>query len=171
MAHKKQRPGAGATARGPRDASSLNNAAPGTEAQAKPQAAPKRGDIRTLTETAHGVFEQWLVTPADLQGLARADAGPHGQAVLGGVGNWLRHALGASPGPLCLTCDTEFGRRTERLPAAWSVLVPFADPVGVIVTGICASCAGRDDLQARMLESHRRVWPDLTVTVEKGAWS
>jgi hypothetical protein len=42
-------------------------------------------------------------------------------------------------------------------------MLPFASHVGTVITGICTSCAGRDDLRDHAVASLRRVWPNLTV--------
>jgi hypothetical protein len=126
--------------------------------------------IRALTEIAHGVFQHYLVTSENYPNIVRVAAQhgePHAVAIVSGIRQWLRNELNNPRPPLCLTCDTEFG--PDNYPATFSVMLPFANHVGTIITGVCTGCAGRDDLRARAVESLRRVWPGLIV--EKGARS
>jgi hypothetical protein len=78
---------------------------------------------------------------------------------------WSAAALGSKPGtgPLCFTCDTEFGPG-RAVPAAFWVRSPFATQSKVtIVSGICPACFARTDCIDRIFDGMRRYAPDLQI--------
>ena len=87
------------------------------------------------------------------------------------LNEWLNWSATAKRGeaPLCLSCDAEFSGVTR--PAAFAMVVPFANPAAALVSGICVDCAARaqsnDGLMASALRGWRAAWPDLH-TVEGG---
>jgi hypothetical protein len=82
--------------------------------------------------------------------------------VMEAIAQWTKAAFKAKrgKGPICLSCDYEFGRKHTRLGAILVAGPAFKNwangPTPLIVTGICRTCAARSDDD--LLESARAVW-------------
>ena len=79
---------------------------------------------------------------------------------------WSATALKSKPGagPLCLTCDMEFGPGWA-VPAAFWFQSPFAEQSKVtIISGVCSVCFAHADCTDRILAGMRQRIPDLQVT-------
>jgi hypothetical protein len=60
-----------------------------------------------------------------------------------------------------LDCDVEFGG--EVRPLGFAAALPFAGAQVAMVSGICADCLVKDDLEGRTMRRLRSIWPDLRV--------
>jgi hypothetical protein len=107
-----------------------------------------------------GVIETYIVPAQDRARLTLAAfcGEPTGVALAQAISIWTDAAMKPGARTLCLNCDTVFGPDVQ--PAAYSVSLPFADRGHAIVTGVCASCAGRENLQQVALRRLRSIWPD-----------
>src|SRR5262249_44885232 len=66
-------------------------------------------------------------------------------------------------GPLCLTCDIEFGPG-RAVPAAFWFQSPFAKwSKATVISGVCSACFARAGCVDRILAGMRQRIPDLQV--------
>jgi hypothetical protein len=61
---------------------------------------------------------------------------------------------------LCLDCNDQF--TSKNSPAAFAVVVPMFPHAGMdsVACGICHNCVDRSDLEERITESLRTIWPN-----------
>lgn len=123
--------------------------------------------ITHFESVAQGAVENYVIHTADIEALhfTAASGDPIADMLARSLDMWRQEAtkVEAMPGAvfLCLDCPQEFGPNTAT-PAAFTITVPFANQDCAIVTGICATCAGRgEDLQVMALRHLKRLWPGL----------
>jgi hypothetical protein len=98
--------------------------------------------------------------------LAALAGEPHAHALMASIATWMEQA--ASGRFRCLNCDVMFAP-PDIEPSAFAVSLPFAGGHDCsIVTGICSSCAGRDDLREVALQRLRAIFPDAYSVKEGG---
>lgn len=122
------------------------------------KAPPTIGDFVRI---AAGWIEGCVVTrPTMLAWLIRAEQrDPTAVAVCTGITRWLKRARAEVPPPQCLGCRHPFAGGSN--PEGFAVAIPAFDPCAVMITGICPTCAQRDDLAALAMDCWRAVWPDI----------
>ena len=115
-------------------------------------------DMSRFTVACGGTLQVFAVTPSNfhslMAGVERGD--PSLQAVCVAVSKWLCEAL-PNGRPVCLDCDVEFG--SEQVPGAFIVSVPFANPIGAIVSGVCMCCLEHSDLHEMVLRRSFEMFP------------
>ena len=137
-----------------------------------PTAAERRRwqqDMLRFTHACAGALESYVVPAGDLPRLtvlAALSGEPTGRALARAIKLWRRQALAPGAHVPCLDCDVRFG--PELPPAAYAVSLPFADRGHALVTGVCASCAERKDLQQVMRRLLRQIFPDAYSVKEGG---
>jgi hypothetical protein len=132
-----------------------------------------RVTLRDFNDLCGGAAEALVVTPPDILPIAAAAATGDAMAaaIMRALNHWLSQSAAAprGGGPLCFSCDAEFAGAAT--PAAFTLAVPFANPVTALVSGICADCAAKarqgDGLMASAMRGWRKVWPGFQ-TVEGG---
>jgi hypothetical protein len=122
-------------------------------------------DVSSLVEAANGHFDIYILDRAALAFMLNKvpdkTAACLVECVIQILGRTRRAKRGH--GPLCLDCDTEFHAKSAA-PAAFALLVPFANPTGSIVTAICEHCLATKDLDAASVRLIRKLWPDAIFT-------
>ena len=79
------------------------------------------------------------------------------------------HVKEAEKRPLCLTCDTEFwfvpASHKWCMPTGFHIILPFMmqKTSTAVVTGICAECFTNKDLNEKIIQQLRTIWPELYV--------
>jgi hypothetical protein len=120
---------------------------------------------------AGGLLRVWRFAPSDgvrlLAAAAAGDAWSYG--MLTAISDCVRHITAAPKRrpTLCLACPAPI--RTAP-GATFIVTVPeITAPRHAIGSAICRACAGRNDLDQRVLVALRGIWPDLrTIEVMPG---
>jgi hypothetical protein len=113
-------------------------------------------NVLRFARACAGPIETYIV-PAQDRAHMTLGGEPTGVALVQAIAIWTQQAMKPGARTLCLACDTAF--RPDVLPAAYAVSLPFADREHAIVTGVCASCAEREELQRVMLRRLRSIWP------------
>jgi hypothetical protein len=130
--------------------------------------------MKQFVRDAKGTLDCQLLTTEDLLYMtAMVEAGPPTTvmapttaAFMQWSASGLKSTLG--DGPLCLTCDVEFGPG-RTVPAAFWFQSPFAKlSKAVIISGICPACFARSDCMDRIFAGMRRRIPDLRVVPMTG---
>jgi hypothetical protein len=122
-------------------------------------------DVSSLVESANGHFDIYILDRAAvaymLNALSDKTAARLVECVFQILGRIRKVKRGH--GPLCLDCDTEFHAKSIP-PAAFMLLVPFANPTGSLVTAICENCLATKDLDEASVRVLRKLWPDAIAT-------
>src|SRR5262249_12341542 len=123
-----------------------------------------RRQIKQFMRYTQGAVDCRLITTDDL--LYLATVGPHRSTTMAKAFlQWTAMAVKSMPGdgPLCLTCDSEFGPG-RAIPAAFWLQIPFAKRWKVtVISGVCPVCFTRGDCVDRILAGMRQRIPDLQV--------
>jgi hypothetical protein len=135
--------------------------------KSKTAAQKYRRWMKQFVRDAQGTLECRLVSAEDL--LYFATTGPRRPATMPMVDafhQWSAAAIRShrGSGPLCLTCNAEFGPG-RAVPAAFWVQSPFVKQSSItIISGVCPECFTHADCMDRILAGMRRRIPDLQVT-------
>lgn len=123
-----------------------------------------RRRMKQFVRDARGALNCQLI-PAEVL-LYRATVSPCGfTAKVEAFHQWSATAIRSTPGdgPLCLTCDIEFGPG-RAVPAAFWFQSPFAKwSKATVISGVCSACFARADCVDRILAGMRQRIPDLQV--------
>jgi hypothetical protein len=124
------------------------------------------GTISEFNDVSRGAFHLYMfaITPWAIEGLS-SETGPETfSTITEACAAWMRRSGSAPRGrrPTCVDCDTEFSRKV--FPFGFVVALPFAAKTNItMVSGICESCIGKDDLGNRTMRRLQQIWPDLRV--------
>ena len=113
--------------------------------------------------TSSGAIESYVISPQQLLALVtkQGDGDRTARALISLIGQWIEHAAGSrQPPPLCLTCDTKFSLPDSK-PELFIVTMPFGNPVGGMVSGVCAHCADDPELMEKMRALQRQIWSQV----------
>lgn len=133
-----------------------------------------RKNMDRFAEVSNGCIKVMVILPADILELIAAEHGGNedAYAMICAMAQYLaRIEDRKQPSMLCLHCDTEFNASVS--PTSFSIAMPYANPVGAVINGICRDCVlkfgiDRDRLLAKSSEAYQRLW-DLTPLQEGNA--
>src|SRR5262249_4270620 len=114
-----------------------------------------------FTRACAGVAETYVVPAQERAGLMLAAlcGEPTSVALTQAISIWTQQTMKPDARTLCLNCETVFS--PDVVPAAYAISLPFADREHAIASGVCASCAGCEDLQQLLLQRLRSIWPNV----------
>jgi hypothetical protein len=108
------------------------------------------------------MFEFYVVTPSMLPGAVKAanEGVASAQMSLMLIERTISQINDHPISCLCLDCQDKFSSR--NMPHAFAVIVPMFPHAGAqsVSCGICHNCFDRPDLEDRILESLRSIWPN-----------
>jgi hypothetical protein len=123
--------------------------------------------MRAFNDEVHGGVEYFIISNDELHEaiFAAANKDDFAATVVLFIRGWLKEASQAEPGSgaLCVNCDTEFRvpvlLSSPSAPAGYLVVMPFANDRTAMITGVCQQCFAREDLDDRIVEKLREMWP------------
>jgi hypothetical protein len=120
-----------------------------------------RRDLARFHACSWGVYETYTIRLVDVFSLMLRSA--RARVVQQAVDQWIRNFSNPT---FCLNCNTHFATAID--PAAFMIVLPFADHGSALVAGVCEGCAD-GDLNDIALRCMRHLWPDLHALDEGSA--
>ena len=127
--------------------------------RARAQARGKRSKLVQFSEACAGFCQIYNVHGANIGGVidaAIAGDDPSLRVVYLAIVKWVEEALPHGRAR-CPDCHTVFS--PSQRPSCLVVAVPFANPIGGVVSGVCKDCLTHGDLSEMTLRRYREIWP------------
>ena len=109
-----------------------------------------------------GTYEFYMVTPLMMPSAIKAakEGVTSAQAALLMIERTIKQLEDHPLSCMCLDCQTDFNSGFQ--PAAFAVVIPMFPHAGsqAVACGVCRDCVDRSDLEDRIIESLRTIWPD-----------
>jgi hypothetical protein len=119
----------------------------------------ERDNLNEFSKACAGFCQVYALHGGNIGGLIEVmDGDPCLRVAYFAILRWMVEALPYDRA-ICLDCDIRF---TPSLrPSCLVVAVPFANPVGGAVSGVCKDCLTRGDLSEMTVRRYREIWPSV----------